>query len=193
MRGGRELTPFMVITGDVEFRERLAMFPKTVQRRVVRSTLQSGLTVVARRIRQSTPVKTGLLKKSVGTRIASTKGNITTAKVGLDVGSRRLNIVGQGGRFRAPHGHLVALGTGPRYTGQKTRSRRGIRYIVKTGGRRAYRGRMPQNLFVLQATRAAEQEAIEKMRATALGKFRDAWQNTHGRGGGRERAHIETV
>jgi hypothetical protein len=101
------------------------------------------------------------------------------AKTGAIVGSAKFTAHGSSGRRlsasarrargaarTAPHAHLVALGTGPRYTGRSglgTRLRRGVGRLFgrgAAGGGRGYRGKMPANPFIA-LTFAREAEAVK--------------------------------
>lgn len=156
--------------GDVETRNRLRELPVRAQRNVVRRSLSAGATVMVRAIRRAAPRgPTGNLKRSIGKSIKVKGGKITVAKVGIDVGKKRLFRVVNAGRSRfgrqGAHGHLVALGSKRRFkkSGQST-------------------GKMPRNPFVRQAAAASEPAAIERMRVTAIAGYRREWKKLKARG-----------
>jgi hypothetical protein len=107
-----------------------------------------GLTVIRKAIKAKAPKQTGLLKKSIGNRLEKRKGNRPMgAKTGINVGKTRKGKTSN----RAPHGHLVALGT----TKQRER---------KSGGST---GRMTANSFVSEATRSAKAATFKRMQELA--------------------------
>jgi plasmid stabilization system protein ParE len=142
------------------------------------SQLESGATAVAEKatlaaakhyedaIRAAAPVgqprkykgrviRPGALRKSIGRRrLVKTREGARGAKVGVNVVSR------PGSNRRAPHGHLVTLGTQDRWTGTSTRRRRGGRIVTKiTGNARRFRGRVTPRDFVRRGSAAAEPAA----------------------------------
>lgn len=124
-----------VLTGDKDIERMLVGLSDKAADRVSVAALSAGLVVVRREIRKAAPVgKTGNLKRSIRTRNEKNKHTgVRTAKAGVNVGKQRESTV------RAPHSHLVALGTTDRVT---------------TSG--ASRGRMPANDFVRRGTAAAQ-------------------------------------
>lgn len=107
----RNQTGRRILTGfeEVDFALQLIEKPG-VANRVARSALGKGLTVVARAMRSAAPSKS--FRRAIGRRNSKPKGkHLHVAKVGLNV-----NV----GRSRwMPHGHLVILGTKPRFRGNK--------------------------------------------------------------------------
>jgi hypothetical protein len=77
-------------------------------------------------IKKAAPVgKTGMLKKSIGSRFQrASKGRPVVAKAGVNVGKKKKKEINT---KRAPHAHLVALGTKAR-----TRKRLGGKYAYIT-------------------------------------------------------------
>ena len=135
------------VTGVEAIERQLRHLSDKGKDRVSRSALGGGLTVVRREIKKAAPKESGLLKKSIGRRLEKRKGNRPmVAKAGINVGKTRKGKTAN----RAPHGHLVALGTG-------WRQRRG-------GGST---GRMPANTFVRDATRSSRAAALKRMQEFA--------------------------
>jgi HK97 gp10 family phage protein len=97
------------VLGDQELIQALAAVSEAADRRIIRSALSKSLTPVVRALRAAAPVGEGKeLKKSAGKRVKKKKRTgITEAKAGYNVG---------GGKTKAPHAHLVTLGTEDRYT-----------------------------------------------------------------------------
>lgn len=121
----------------------------TVQRRIMRNSVNRALTVVAREIRKSVPAAitrghnmNRRVKKSIGVRGYKSRPDQYAGKTGLRVGSSRNATI-------APHAHWVALGTGDRRT--------------KSG---AFRGRVQPRSFVPAAFSRSEPKAVEEMRKT---------------------------
>lgn len=121
-------------------------------KRAARSGISAGMTVLVRAIRSAAPVgETGAVKRSIGRRIVKERGSDKiTGKVGINVGKKT---VARG--KHAPHGHLVALGTGERR---------------RTSG--GSTGRMPANRFVSQATKAAHGRAQAAMKTKLRERLR---------------------
>lgn len=136
------------VTGVDEIERRLRHLADKGKDRVSRSALGGGLTVVRKEIKKAAPKESGQLRKSIGRRLEKRKGNRPmVAKAGINVGKTRKGKTAN----RAPHGHLVALGT-------KQRQRKG------SGGST---GRMPANTFVRDATRSSRSAALERMQEFA--------------------------
>jgi hypothetical protein len=102
-----------IVTGIPELERTLKTLADKAADRVARSAIGGGLTVAAKRIRQAAPKgKTGALKKSIRSRFERQKGSRpTTAKVGINVGKQKKTAAAMAKQIRAPHAHLVALGT----------------------------------------------------------------------------------
>lgn len=134
------------IEGDKELQSILDELSGKVAERVASAAMSGGLIVLRREMKKQAPVgKTGLLKKSIGSRNEKNKRTgIRTAKAGINVGRTRQTTT------RAPHGHLVALGTTERET--------------KTG---ANRGSVTGNSFIRQAQSAAKGQLQAAMVARA--------------------------
>lgn len=101
------------ITGDKALDRKLATLSTKGSRRARTAAVRAGMTQIARGIRSEVPVgETKALKKSIGSRVAKAKRGrnkgTTQAKSGVNVGKKKAK--------RAPHSHLVALGTDRRDT-----------------------------------------------------------------------------
>ena len=116
------------ITGDVELEKTLAKLADKAADRVARSAIGAGLTVMKGAIKKAAPVgKTGMLKKSIGSRFQrASHGKPVVAKAGVNVGKKKKKEINT---KRAPHAHLVALGTKAR-----TRKRLGGKYASTVNG-----------------------------------------------------------
>jgi len=97
------------LEGLDEVRKAIRKLPEKPARRVMRKALRAGSTVIIKRARQLTPVRTGRLKRSWRRRFSKSFDPNITAEV--------LNA--------APYAHLVEFGTGPRKDG-KTGASRGV-------------------------------------------------------------------
>ena len=146
-----------VITGDKALDRKLRAMGAKVEKRVVRSAMSKALTVLKKAIQSEVPIgPTKNLKRAIGKRLEQIEGlGITDGKAGVNVGKRtpaRIRAsaklgLGVGG---APHGHLVGLGTKPRFH--------------KKSGK--FVGWMPSNNFV--------QRGVDKGMAAYLLKLRQA-------------------
>lgn len=154
-----------ILTGDKELERTLKRLEDKVADRVAKSALGSGLTVMAKAIKQSAPVgNTGALKASVGKRnLRNRRKNIHEAKVGINVGKVSKKQKAEG-TARAPHSHLVGLGTGPR-----TRKALGgkFAFIRNPTAQQLSAGSMPKNPFVKEAVRSAMGSVSVKMKSQA--------------------------
>lgn len=131
------------VTGSDELDKQLEYLERRQIKRVAQSGAVDGLAVLAKAIRDYAPSgRTGSVKAAVGKRlVASSNSGLVGGKAGVNVAKQ----VEQGRTFLgAPHAHLVALGTGERWT-----------------DRGAYRGAMPGNDFVNQAWEAAKGRAAQ--------------------------------
>lgn len=160
----------IIITGDKELDAKLAALPEKTQKKYARSALSQGMTIVAKAAKRAAPVgPTGNLRRAIGKRFKRIKQEgITQAKVGINVGKRAKLGTTESGKTKfagdsAPHGHLVALGTKPRYTGARTYRVKGGTRTKETGNPRAYRGVMPANHFFRQATESVASQVETKM------------------------------
>jgi len=159
--------------------------------------------------------KTGATAASIGSRLIAGQGaGYFLAKAGINVGKRSkagtliasaafrntarrakriaagLTTARRGARARAaakaaPHAHLVAMGTGPRYTGATAglpglawKLRRRVASALHRPGGRGYRGKMPANPFIrhafereINAVKFAIREAAAKGVAREVNKL----------------------
>lgn len=136
----------VTITGVKEVDAMLKGLSGKAAERISSAALSGGTTVLRREMRKAAPVgKTGKLKKSIGSRNEKDKRTgVRSAKAGINVGRQRKTTI------RAPHGHLVALGTNDRYTDQGFS-----------------RGAMPKNDFIRDATAKAQGQLHPAMIARA--------------------------
>ncbi len=131
------------VTGSEELDRQLEELQLRTVRRLAASGAVDGLAVFADAIRDRAPVgRSGSVRQSIGKRlIASQNSGLIGGKAGVNVAKQ----VANGRNFLgAPHAHLVALGTGERFT-----------------SRGASRGEMPGNDFVLRAWEAAKARAAQ--------------------------------
>ena len=135
------------ITGEADLEATLKKLSDRTADKVARSALRAGLTVIARAMRKAAPRgPTGNLRKAIGSRLVrSRKTGVVTAKAGINVGKNR--------KGRAPHGHLVALGTKPR-----TRKRIGgkFAFITSPAPEQLRTGTMPANDFARRSSTSAQ-------------------------------------
>ena len=158
------------VRGVEQLNARLAVLNSRGAVRASGKAIRAGLRVFQRAQQAAAPVKTGRLKRSIGTRFRrqgrGSQRNIMRAVAGLNVGKK--------GDKRSPHAHLVALGTQPRWSGVKVGRRRlkGGGSVVDesrdrlTGKPLNYRGVMPANPFVRMSSMAAEPQAEQAVRTT---------------------------
>ena len=154
------------VTGIPELEATLSKLADKSADRVARSAIGGGLTIAAKRIRQAAPKgKTGALKKSIRSRFIKQSGSRpTTAKVGVNVGKQKKTAEGLVKRIKAPHAHLVALGT-------KRRKRKKLggkfAFIKQPSSQQLSTGTMPENPFLRKAFEAARPETMQRMRDRA--------------------------
>lgn len=146
------------ITGVPEVDAKLRNIDTKVAKRVGRKAVNAGLRVLAKRIKAAVPEAetTGhgrrKLQTSVGTRNKKNRrANVQEAKAGIGVGNAAKKAV--------PHAHLIAAGTGERYTGSSTRRGR----TKSTGNQRAYRGRVTPRPFVRTGGTVSQSEVLQVM------------------------------
>jgi hypothetical protein len=135
------------VTGIAELDRELYRLESRQVARIAKSGVVDGLAVIADRIRTySPPGKRGTVGQSIGKRlVASRNSGEVGGKAGVNVAKQ----VANGRTFNgAPHAHLVAFGTGARWT-----------------DRGAYRGAMPGNDFVLRAWQSARFAAVQAVEA----------------------------
>ena len=93
-----------VVLGMDELLSKLKMLGSpSEQRKIARPAVSKGGTVILQAVRRATPVHTGTLRKAIAKQVTTdTASGEIVAKIGAQKG-------------KAPHFHLVALGTGPRF------------------------------------------------------------------------------
>jgi HK97 gp10 family phage protein len=194
----RRKKSFMIVTGVKELDANLQTLAGPAATRISKSALRAGMRVLAKAQKAAAPRgPTGATAASIGSRLSGKPGEsgrqAFKAKAGVNVGKRskagailgsaRLSAHGSSGRRlsagarrargaarAAPHAHLVALGSGPRYTGGSgigARLRRGVRGLgsilsrrARRSGGRGYRGKMPANPFIA-LTFSREENAVK--------------------------------
>ena len=151
-----------ILTGDVEIEKTLKQLADKAADRVARNALGAALTVVAKVMKKTAPVgTTGSLKASIGKRNEKGKRRgIYTAKAGINVGKRSKKTE----KRLAPHSHLVALGTKPRF-----RKSLGGRFagIANPSQQQLSTGVMPSNDFIKRAYESSREAAQSAMRRRA--------------------------
>ena len=155
-----------ILTGDKELEATLKELADKAADRVAKSALGAGLNVIRRAIKKAAPVgPTGNLKASIGKRLEKGKrGRAFTAKAGINVGRKTKKEKTTGIMARAPHAHLVALGTQ-----RRSRKTLGGKFanIVNPTSEQLSTGTMPANPFVKQAAASAQGAAAIAMRKQA--------------------------
>ena len=76
------------ITGAREIRDALRKLPKELQRAAEKAVLRAGAQPIAKAAKARAPKDSGLLKKSIGLRVATVKGE-TSARVGPRTGMKQ--------------------------------------------------------------------------------------------------------
>lgn len=154
------------VTGDKQIEAMLRGLADKSADKVARAALQGGTSLAAKKIRAAAPKgKTGLLRKSIrGVVKRAKKGRPQVAKVGVNVGAKREPKTAQAKRKRAPHSHLVLLGTQAR-----KRRRIGGRYAVIRNPSEAQlrTGRMPANPFLRRTFEASQPDIRKQMKTRA--------------------------
>ena len=151
------------MTGDKQIERMLRGMQNRDADRISKSCTRAALGEYRKEIRKAAPVgKTKELKASIGARLErKRKTNIVTAKVGINVGKRsKKAIASRGKTHRAPHGHLVALGTQHR---KRTRLGGKFASIVNPTDAQLSTGVMPSNKFVSEASARAKPKAHAAM------------------------------
>lgn len=154
----------MILTGDKALEKTLKKLADKSADRVARSVLGAGLTVINKAQRAAAPVgPTGNLKANIGKRNERNKRKgVFEAKTGVGVGKqKRLRAKGIAS---APHGHLVALGTKPRY--RKTIGGK-FGFIKNPTREQLSTGTMPKNDFIKRSYQSARGAAQSKMKRQA--------------------------
>lgn len=135
------------VTGQ---RELIYQLKKIAAAPIARNALNDGAKILVSAIRQEAPRgKTGNLRKGISERwVRARYDYVGTKKIGVNVARRPTRNEADHVGGYAYHGHLVALGTKPRFT--------------KTG---ASRGVMPSNDFVGRGYRKASATVVSVMTA----------------------------
>lgn len=119
----------MKLTGTKEIAKALGKLPKELQRSAESAVLREGAKPIAKAAKSRVPVASGLLKKSIGSRVRTIKGE-TSARIGPRTGMKQT--VTRNGRqvISDPnkYSHLVEFGT------SKTAAQPFIRPAVDSAG-----------------------------------------------------------
>ena len=155
-----------IITGVPELEAVLSKLADKAADRVARSAIGGGLTIAAKRIKQAAPKgKTGAIRKSIKSRFKRAQGGrAPSAKIGINVGKQKKTAEGFAKRIKAPHSHLVALGTKPR---KRKRIGGKFAFLREPTDQQLSTGAMPANPFLKQAFEAARPETMQRMRERA--------------------------
>ena len=152
------------LTGDDKLEGMLRYLETKVADRVAKSSLSAGLMVLARGMKKLAPIgETRALADSIGRRLEKGKrGREFTAKAGINVGkmAKKLREV-----VKAPHSHLVALGTKKARTRKKLGGK--FAYITNPTPRQLSTGVMPSNDFVRIAYMVSKNAVERAMRRRA--------------------------
>jgi len=150
--------PFMQIgiEGSKNINRMLKKVETKLERKTARRALKKGLGPAAARIRKLAPSgKKKKLKKAVGSKVGKDRsaGYANTAKVGVNIGKK--------GTRRAPHAHLVILGT-------KFRNRKRIGGKFKSrfpafDTRNKSTGSVKANDFVKEGFDSTRNQVLKKM------------------------------
>ena len=150
------------VTGVKTVDRRLKRLALKDAKRIGRQAINKGMTPIVKQLRKETPKgPTGNLRKAVGKRNKKNRETgVQEAKVGYNVGLKHRKTkpgAKRKARRRAPHAHLVALGTKKRFwkSGKST-------------------GKMPANKAVARAYRAAAPKAKQVMIQTVKEKIQQA-------------------
>jgi len=159
-----------VLTGDKEIEATLTALEDKAADKVAIAALGTGISIVAGMMKKMAPVgPTGNLRKNIGRRIVRGKTDgLMRGKAGVNVGKRKVAEKvaysrGAGGN-RAPHAHLVALGTGQRH--RQTIGGK-FSYITNPKEDQLSTGSMPSNPFIKAAYQQSQSKVAVKMRQRA--------------------------
>jgi hypothetical protein len=154
------------LTGVKEIDQAIRKLSSKEGDKVAKAAISGGLAELAKSIKKEAPKgATGTLRKSIGKRFERQKGQkLVTAKAGVNVGKQKKTAESMNGKPRAPHSHLVALGTQPR-----TRKKIGGKwsYITDPTDKQLSTGVMPSNPFVRLGTSKAQSKILGKMTKNA--------------------------
>jgi HK97 gp10 family phage protein len=90
----------VTITGDKVLERRLKKLPANVQRNLARKSMRKALNILKKEAKESAPVRTGRLKKSITTKVSMKRSGVFEGR--LYSRSR--------GKLGAPHSNLVEWG-----------------------------------------------------------------------------------
>lgn len=148
---------------------------------IIRRALAAGAREIAGYQRRAVPRGQSDVRAAIGSRVVRGSGRMLSAKAGGGVGKPRApRLKKRAGRrpgvgISSSNIHWYLLGTGPRWTGSRSWKVKGGRRSKRTGGARAFRGRMPSHLFLRQAAMAGAGPANLAMRAELTKGINQAW------------------
>jgi HK97 gp10 family phage protein len=120
------LTLSATVKGDTELLNKLDALERSIARKMIRKAVRKGVQVGAKLAKPFAPKDSGTMKKSLGSRVARSKGQ--PKAVGIVGARRRFEIAG---KRPTKYMHLVAGGTKAHQVNPKTTSRLAFR----VGGR----------------------------------------------------------
>jgi len=101
----------IVLTGDKELIRKMQRLAEKTQKRIVQKAMKKGAARVRKAAKRRVPVETGLLKKSLGSKVARRKRDkVVVGIIGPRTGFKKQM---PDGSYRNPvrYAHLVELGT----------------------------------------------------------------------------------
>ena len=130
-----------------------------IRDRIIKAGLGAGLNRIRTAIRKEAPKgKLGSIKAAIGRQIKKGKqGGVWFAKAGVNVGLKK------GGPKRAPHGHLVALGTEERFRKHIGGKFKYLDDAAQKNQELLSTGSMPANDFVGRGYNKAIGKALETL------------------------------
>lgn len=165
------------LTGQQQLFGKLDGLKGSLQRKILRRAVTDAAKVVRDRAKANVPIQSGLLRKSIGTKIKTYKTGVVVAIIGARTGFKReVTVKGPRGSYtqlRNPvyYAHLVEFGTKPHALGKgstlgwkgkkksKARSQSGAQHPGTTGQhplQRAWDQTKDQAVAIMQDRIAAE-------------------------------------
>lgn len=156
-----------VITGHKEIEDAISQLIDKVADKVARAALGGAMSATAAAIRREAPKgPSGNLRRGIkGRFVNGSRKNKPTAKVGVNVGKQSRAEREAGRILRAPHAHLVALGTAKR---QRKSIGGRFAYLSTPTAEQLSTGTMPANDFVRRGYQAASGKSAAAMIKRAI-------------------------